>query len=98
VKKSLRGLQVIFIGCVWQITAIPKDPKRVIVASAEVRFQSKVIRKMRKRVQRKNFPSLLQTVLALGLGKAVWVHPSFWCKSDFLLFIMDEYQVTFCRS
>jgi hypothetical protein len=23
------------------------------------------------------------------------VHPSFWCKSDFLLFIMDEYQAPF---
>jgi hypothetical protein len=31
-------------------------------------------------------------------GNLIWVHPSFWCKSDFLLFIMDEYQVTFCRS
>jgi hypothetical protein len=28
VKKSLRGLQVIFIGCVWQITPIPKDPEK----------------------------------------------------------------------
>jgi hypothetical protein len=31
-------------------------------------------------------------------GNLIWVHPSFWCKSDFLIFIMDEYQATFCRS
>jgi hypothetical protein len=31
-------------------------------------------------------------------GILTWVHPSFWRKSDFLLFIMDEYQATFCRS
>jgi hypothetical protein len=36
--------------------------------------------------------------LMCGFGKAVWVHPSFWCKPDFLLFIMDEYQVAVCRS
>jgi hypothetical protein len=27
-----------------------------------------------------------------------WVLPGFWCKPEFLLFIMDEYQATFCRS
>ena len=26
------------------------------------------------------------------------VHPSFWCKPDFLLFIMNEYQAAVCRS
>jgi len=31
-------------------------------------------------------------------GALIWVHPSFWCKSDFLIFIMDEYQATVCRS
>jgi hypothetical protein len=35
VKKSLRGLQVIFIGCVWQITVIPKEPSCMIYDGAD---------------------------------------------------------------
>jgi Nucleotidyl transferase AbiEii toxin, Type IV TA system len=31
-------------------------------------------------------------------GTMYRVLPSFWCKPDFLLFIMNEYQATFCRS
>src|SRR5215475_2180335 len=34
----------------------------------------------------------------VDFGNSIWVHPSFWCKPDFLLFIMNEYQATFCRS
>jgi len=37
-------------------------------------------------------------MLAIDFGKLIWVHPSFWCKPDFLLFIMNEYQAAVCRS
>jgi hypothetical protein len=33
-----------------------------------------------------------------GFDNLIWVHPSFWCKPEFLLFIIDEYQATVCRS
>jgi hypothetical protein len=30
-------------------------------------------------------------------GNLIWVHPDFWCKPDFLLFIMNEYQAAKLR-
>ncbi len=36
--------------------------------------------------------------IPVDFGNLIWVLPSFWCKEDFLLFILDEYCVSVCRS
>jgi hypothetical protein len=38
-----------------------------------------------------SIPDDLLELQAREFGTLNWVHPSFRCKSDFLLFIMDEY-------
>ena len=39
----------------------------------------------------------LNRVLNAGVGQ-IKVHPGFWCKPDFLLFIMNVYQAAVYRS
>jgi hypothetical protein len=34
--------------------------------------------------------------LTVDFGTLIWVPPSFWCKPNLLIFIMDEYQVAVC--
>jgi hypothetical protein len=81
-----------------QSPALPIDKQSDVNGIPKVDFKNftySVTKDLSKMIPSRTFKVVEGTY---DFGKLIWVHPSFWCKPDFLLFIMDEYQAAVCRS